>query len=78
MLVRVLPLLLVLSVPVQLCGWVQSKTSVGAGIHRVDNQDIRFLLNEQAVAGLQNADGETLITGDSDPWAALRSATGAV
>ncbi len=77
MLVRVLPLLLVLSVPVQLYGWVQSKTSVGEGIHRVDNQDIRFLLNEQAVAGLQNADGETLITGDSDPLAALRGATGA-
>ena len=77
MLVRGLPLLLVLSLPVQLYGWVQSKTSDGAGLHRVDNQDIRFLLNEQAVAGLQNADGETLITGDSDPLAALRSATGA-
>ena len=77
MLVRVLPLLLVLSLPVQLFGWVQSKTSLDAGIHRVDNQDIRFLLNEQAIAGLQNADGRTLITSDSDPLAALRSAAGA-
>jgi hypothetical protein len=51
MLVRGLPLLLVLSLPVQLYGWVQSKTSLGAGSLRGFAERVRLYRRDPVARG---------------------------
>ncbi|MDQ2899993.1 MAG: matrixin family metalloprotease [Acidobacteriota bacterium] len=46
----------------------------GSPLIRADYANVRFHINDGAVAGLNNADGQPFITGDSDPVAALRLA----
>lgn len=47
----------------------------GVPLRRTDFQNIPFVMNNQTAAGMTNADGETWITADSDPLAALRAST---
>ena len=54
--------------------YVRARTSGGILLFRTDNQSIVFLMNDQTAAGMTNADGEVLITADSDPFAALQAA----
>ena len=57
--------------------YVRARTSGGNLLFRTDNQNIVFLMNDQTAAGMTNADGEVLITADSDPFAALQGSLAA-
>ena len=57
--------------------YVRARTSGGNLLFRTDNQNIVFLMNHQTAAGMTNADGEVLITADSDPFAALQGSLAA-
>ena len=57
--------------------YVRSRTSGGNLLFRTDNQNIVYLMNDQTAAGMTNADGEVLITSDSDPFAALQGSLAA-
>ena len=71
-----LTLLLAVAVP-SAEAYVRARTSGGSLLFRTDNQNIVFLVNDQTVAGMTNADGEVLITADSDPLAALQGSLAA-
>ena len=71
-----LTLLLVALVP-SADAYVRARTSGGDFLFRIDNQNIVYLMNDQTAAGMTNADGEVLITVDSDPLAALRGSLAA-
>jgi hypothetical protein len=43
-------------------------------LHRTDAASIQYLVNQSTVAGLKNADGNAVITSDSDPMKALQAA----
>ena len=66
-----LTLLLVALVP-SAEAYIRARTPGGDFLFRTDNQNIVYLMNDQTVAGMTNADGEVLITADSDPVAALQ------
>jgi uncharacterized protein (TIGR03437 family) len=46
----------------------------GLNLHRADFANIQYLVNQNIVAGLANADGRVWITGDSDPLNAIGAA----
>jgi hypothetical protein len=48
--------------------------SNGAPLHRTDAASIQYLVNESTSAGMKNADGNVIITPDSDPMRALEGA----
>lgn len=54
--------------------YVRARTSEGNFLFRTDNQNIVCLMNNQTAAGMSNANGEVLITPDSDPFTALQGA----
>ena len=56
--------------------YVRARTSGGNLLFRTDNANITYLTNDQTAAGMTNADGEVLITADSDPFAALQASLG--
>lgn len=43
-------------------------------LHRTDAAGIQYLVNQSTAAGMTNADGNAIITADSDPLKALRAA----
>ena len=49
-------------------------TSTGAALHRTDAASIQYLVNQSTAAGMTNADGNVIITADSDPMKALQGA----
>src|SRR5260370_42503173 len=49
-------------------------TSNGVPLHRTDAASIQYLVNQSTAAGLKNADGNAVITSDSDPMKALQAA----
>ncbi len=53
------------------------RTVNGAAIRRADFANVQFLVNGGAVAGRTNAQGQPIITADSDPVGALRAALSA-
>lgn len=53
------------------------KTSSGALLHRPDFANVQFQLNELAVPGLTNGDGQVFITSDSDVMSAAKGAAAA-
>ena len=55
-------------------GYVQNATFRGDPLHRSDFTDIRYVINDQTVAGLQNRAGTPIITSDSSPAAAIQAA----
>ncbi len=57
--------------------YVRARTPGGNLLFRTDNQNIVYLMNDQTAAGMTNADGEVLITADSDPFAALQGSLAA-
>ena len=57
--------------------YVRARTAGGNLLFRTDNQNIVFLMNDQTAAGMTNADGEVLITADSNPFAALQASLAA-
>ena len=71
-----LTLLLAVAVP-SAEAYVRARTSGGNLLFRTDNTNIIYLVNDQTVAGMTNADGEVLITADSDPFAALQGSLAA-
>ena len=71
-----LTLLLVAVVP-SAEAYVRSRTARGNFLFRTDNQNIVYLMNDQTAAGMTNADGEVLITADSDLFAALQGSLAA-
>ena len=58
---------------INLPGYVRSTTSGGTPLRRTDSNNIQFLINDQVAAGMTNSEGDTWITADSDPTAALRA-----
>ncbi len=52
-------------------------TANGVPLQRPDFANIRFLLNDAAVGGLQNSQGQPFITSGSDPSGAIRAALAA-
>jgi hypothetical protein len=54
--------------------YVRMKTTTGEGLHRTDFASVSFQLNDATGPGMTNADGFPVITAESDPTAALRSA----
>ena len=71
-----LTLLLAVAVP-SAEAYVRVRTAGGTFLFRTDNQNIVYLMNDQRAAGMTNADGEVLITADSDPFAALQASLAA-
>ena len=71
-----LTLLLVAFVP-SAEAYVRARTPGGTPLFRTDNQNITYLMNDQTAAGMTNADGEVLITADSNPFAALQGSLAA-
>ena len=55
-------------------GYIQNATFQGDSLHRTDFADIRYLVNDQTVAGLTNRDGMPVVTSDSSPVAAVQAA----
>ena len=55
-------------------GYVQNSTFGGNPLHRTDFADVRYVINDQSVAGLVNRDGMPIITSDSSPAAAIQAA----
>ena len=53
------------------------RTVNGAALRRTDFANVQFLANGGAVAGRANAQGQPMITADSDPLGALRAALAA-
>jgi len=49
-------------------------TSAGIPLHRTDAASVQYLVNQSTAAGMTNADGNVIITADSDPMKALQSA----
>jgi Matrixin len=49
-------------------------TSAGIPLHRTDAASVQYLVNQSTAAGMKNADGDVIITPDSDPMKALQSA----
>ena len=49
-------------------------TSTGAPLHRTDAASVQYLVNQSTAAGMTNADGNVIITADSDPMKALQGA----
>ena len=49
-------------------------TSNGAPLHRTDAGNIQYLVNQSTAPGITNADGNVVITADSDPMKALQAA----
>src|SRR5260370_15532903 len=49
-------------------------TSNGAPLHRTDAASIQYRVNQSTAAGMTNADGNVIITADSDPMKALQGA----
>jgi hypothetical protein len=49
-------------------------TSSGVPLHRTDATNILYLVNQSTAAGMKNADGNVIITADSDPMKALQAA----
>ena len=43
-------------------------------LHRTDAAGIQYLVNQSTAAGMTNADGNVIITADSDPTKALQAA----
>jgi uncharacterized protein (TIGR03437 family) len=54
--------------------YTHSLSSSGQILHRTDNENIQYLINDQTAPGLTNVTGGTIITPDSDPWGALQAA----
>jgi uncharacterized protein (TIGR03437 family) len=54
--------------------YIQGRTGGGARLHRADFQNIQFVVNDQTIAGLTNADGARIISLDSSPVEALKAA----
>jgi hypothetical protein len=52
-------------------------TSAGIPLHRTDAASIQYLVNQSTAAGMKNADGNVIITADSDPTEALQGAANA-
>ena len=52
-------------------------SSTGAPLHRADAAGVQYLVNQSTAAGMTNADGNLIITADSDPMKALQAAGGA-
>jgi uncharacterized protein (TIGR03437 family) len=63
--------------PVSLFGYIREITSGGTPLRRTDSARIEFLQNQAIRAGLKNNAGDLIVTADSDPGAALRSALSA-
>ena len=57
--------------------YVRARTQGGNLLFRTDNRNIVYLMNDQTAGGMTNADGEVLITADSDPFAALQGSLAA-
>ena len=55
-------------------GYVQNATFRGDPLHRTDFADVRYVINDQTVAGLENRDGTPIITSDSSPAAGIQAA----
>ncbi len=55
-------------------GYVQNATFRGDPLHRSDFTDIRYVINDQTVAGLENRGGTPIISSDSSPTAAIQAA----
>jgi predicted Zn-dependent protease len=68
---RLLPVCLSVSVLHAYTLWT---TSNGAPLHRTDAASIQYLVNKSTAAGMINADGNVVITADSDPMKALQAA----
>src|SRR5260370_32452362 len=49
-------------------------TSSGRLLHRTDAASIQYRVNKSTAAGMTNADGNVVITADSDPMKALQAA----
>jgi hypothetical protein len=49
-------------------------TSAGVPLHRPDAASVQYLVNQSTAAGMTNADGNVIITPDSDPMKALQAA----
>src|SRR6266436_6094024 len=49
-------------------------TSNGVPLHRADATSIQYLVNQSTAAGMKNADGNVVLTADSDPMKALQAA----
>ncbi|MEX2263323.1 MAG: matrixin family metalloprotease [Bryobacteraceae bacterium] len=49
-------------------------TAGGAPLKRGDFENVKFVVNDQTKGGLANAEGQPVLTADSDPVAALRAA----
>ncbi len=58
-------------------GYIRFAPNGGPPLIRADYTNVRFHINDGAVAGLTNADGQPFIMGDSDPVAALKQAAAA-
>jgi hypothetical protein len=52
-------------------------TPTGIPLRATDATNLQFLVNQSTAAGLMNADGNVVITADSDPMTALQAAAGA-
>ncbi len=49
-------------------------TPTGIPLHRTDAASVQYLVNQSTAAGMTNADGNLVITPDSDPMTALQAA----
>ena len=54
--------------------YVQNQSFRGDPLHRTDVTNIRYVINDQTVAGLENSAGSAIISSDSSPVAAIQAA----
>ena len=69
-----LPIFAVLALVVPASAYIRNQRSRGVPYSRTDFENIQFVLHESTAPGLANRDGETVITAESFPVAAILAA----